>query len=97
MNAQDALQLTEIKLPSIINDEYESIIKRIAEASAKGKTDICFGFDMPNGRVVDRLRHDGFRFYSTGGDFMFPAMYSLTWKREVKKVAEKRWYYRFFK
>lgn len=96
MNAQEALELTKSKTPEIVDKEYNDILKSIKCAAERGETSLYLGCNMPNGRVVDRLRHDGFRFCSTRDDFLFPAMYSVTWKKEIKRIKRKKWWQKLF-
>ena len=96
MKASEALQLSQSKMPSIIDKEYDDIMKKIKLASENGETKIYL-FDMPNGIVAEKLRRDGYEFYSTGSDhdcFMpFMDMRIISWR---KRIIKKKWYQKIF-
>jgi len=93
MDAQEALKISESSLPSIIDGKYKSIMESIEWAIRNGRTDVALGFTPPCKDVIDRLEKEGYWFYSTGDDWMFPKIYGISWKKEERK---KKWYHKIF-
>jgi hypothetical protein len=80
-------------LPSIIDNEYNSIIKSIEYATSKGRTETYLK-KTPRKEVKDRLEREGYWFFSLGGSFECPmTFYGVSWKIEKPK---KKWYHRLF-
>lgn len=93
MNAQEALNISEINKPLVANDKYKSIMTSIEHAVKMGKTDIVLGFAPPCQDIIDRLDKDGFWVYSIGDNWLLPKMYGVSWKNQE---PNKKWWQKLF-
>lgn len=88
MNATDALNISESKIPSILEDEYDSIIRSVKYGIEKGEKEAYLLRGYPNQKNMDRLIADGYRFftrrYNIMGHFLYFGDY-ITWEKEIKK------------
>ncbi len=86
MDAEQAMAIASQKKPSIIEKEYESIMEDIKSNANKGKFDMWLD-KFPSIEVQNRLKEEGFWFYTIGGTFEVPFIfYGISWK---KKEANK--------
>lgn len=87
MKAEEALFLSESKIPLILEDEYNSIIRSVKYAIEKGKTEVYLLRGYPDQKNMDRLTADGYSFFTINFNVMGCSLYFgeyITWEKEIK-------------
>ncbi len=94
MNAIQALIAAKNNKPKVENDKYDSIMASIKWASERGQDHVNIGFRCPDEKTMERLKSEGYKFYSFGDNWMFPKTYGISWAEEQPK--KKKWYQKIF-
>lgn len=88
MKATEALALTESKLPSILEDEYNSVMRSVEYGIEKGVKEAYLLSGYPDQKNMDRLILEGYRFFTRRYNVMGYSLYFgeyITWEKEIKK------------
>lgn len=88
MNATEALVLTESKIPSILEDEYNSVMRSVEYGIESGVKEAYLLRGYPGRKNMDRLISEGYRFFTRRFNIMGYSLYFgeyITWEKEIKK------------